>query len=377
VREFAAERLDAAAEQRLRARHAAYYTAAVQAAADQLDAGQAAESAPPWLRAEQDNIRAALGWAVECDQPETGQRLLAALVKYWEISGAFGEGLDWSTKIMCLSAGDDPVVRARAFNAAGTLAWYNGQYAQARRWHAQALQLQQAGADLAAVAWSLNCLAGQDLAEGRRESAGPLLQQALATARQAGDRRTEVIVLQNLTCLRWAEGNQRAAQQLAEDGLAISRSIGDEQLVALNVMNLGEIIAGRGDLRRGAELIQEGLQMAHRLDYIYGFSCGILGFTDILLQAGQPRRAMRLLGAIGALEDQTGLRSHAADDPDRINQLRSSATAALGPATAAAAWAEGFCLTPGGAVQEVLATQLPPTGEPAAMPLAAEQTAPD
>ncbi len=376
VREFAAERLDADAHRRLRARHAACYTAAVRAAADQLDAGRG-EGALSWLRAEQDNIRAALGWAVECDQASAGQRLLVALAKYWEISGALGEGLDWSTKIMGLSAGDDPVVRAQAFNAAGTLAWYNGQHAQARRWHAQALQLQQAAADLGAVAWSLNCLANQDQAEGRWASAEPLLHQALTVARQAGDQRTEAMVLQNLACQRWAEGNQPAAQQLTEESLAIVRSTGDERAASGLVMNLGEIIAGRGDLRRGAELTKEGLRMAHRLGEIHRFSCGILGFAEILLQVDQPRRAMRLLGAIGALQDQTGLRHLDIDDPDRINRLRSAATAALGPATAAAAWAEGFCLTPEGALQEVSTTQLPPGEQPAATSLAAtEQTTP-
>jgi predicted ATPase len=366
VREFAAEQLDVAAEERLRARHAAHYTAALRAADDQLRAGLAAEGGLRWLRLEQDNIRAALGWAVERDQAETAQRLLVALAKFWEVSGAIGEGLDWSVKIMGLSAGHDPVVRAQAFNAAGTLAWYSGQYAQARRWHSEALQLQQARADGAAVAWSLICLSVQDLAESQHASAERLLQQALTLARQVGDQRMEAAALQNLACQRWAEGDQPAAQQLTEESLAIVRSIGDERLAAGLVTNLGEIVAGRGDLRRGAELTQEGLRMAHHLGEVHRFSYGVLSFAEILLQADQPRRAMRLLGAIGALRDETGLRHDDVTDTDRINRLRSAATAVLGPATAAAAWAEGHRLTPDGALQEVLTTRLPPHPRPQA-----------
>jgi hypothetical protein len=86
---------------------------------------------------------------------------------------------------------------------------------------------------------------------------------------------------------------------------------------------------------------------------------------------------MRLLGAIGALQDQTGLRHHDTNDADRISRLRSAAAAALGAATAAAAWAEGSRLTPDQALQEVLTTQLPPIQPPAAMPpAAAEQATP-
>jgi len=37
-------------------------------------------------------------------------------------------------------------------------------------------------------------------------------------------------------------------------------------------------------------------------------SCGLLAFADIVLRADRPRRAMRLLGAISALREQTGVR---------------------------------------------------------------------
>ena len=49
---------------------------------------------------------AALRWAVQDDRAETVQRLLVALAKYWEVSGAIGEGLDWSAKIMGPAGGE-------------------------------------------------------------------------------------------------------------------------------------------------------------------------------------------------------------------------------------------------------------------------------
>ena len=133
------------------------------------------------------------------------------------------------------------------------------------------------------------------------------------------------------------------------------RGIGDERLAAALVANLGEIVAGRSDLRRGAELMQEGVRIS-RLGETYNLSCGILSFAEILVRADQPR-AMRLLGPISALREQTGLRHHDPTNTDQMERLRSAATAALGPTAAAAAWAEGLRLTTDSAVQEVVTTQ--------------------
>jgi len=144
---------------------------------------------------------------------------------------------------------------------------------------------------------------------------------------------------------------------LTEQSLAMVRSLGDERLAAALVANLGEIVAGRGDLHRGAELMQEGGRISHRLGETYNLSCAVLSFADILLRADQPRRAMRLLGAISALREQTGLRHHDPTNTDQVDRLRSAATAALGPTAAAAAWAEGLRLTTDSAVQEVVTTQ--------------------
>jgi predicted ATPase/DNA-binding SARP family transcriptional activator len=358
VREFAAERLGTAAQRSMRARHASYYAAGVRDASEELEARPATSSALRWLRTEQDNIRAALDWTLESDDVGTAQRLLVALEKHWEMSGAIGEGLDWSTRILSMPAGDDSAVRAQALNAAGTLAWYSGQYVQARRWHAAALQLQEAQGDLAGAAWSLNCLAVQDQCEQRWAAAERLLQRALVLGRQAGAERVEGAALQNLACQRWIEGDQRAAEELTEQSLSIARRIGDEGVVAGLLTNLGEIVAKRGDLRRGAELTQQGLQLAHCVGELHRFSCAILTFAEILLEVNQAGGTMRLVGAIDALRDQTGLRHHDTSDSDRINRLRSTATAALGPTTAAAAWAEGLRLTSEGALREVLANQL-------------------
>jgi len=98
------------------------------------------------------------------------------------------------------------------------------------------------------------------------------------------------------------------------------RGIGDERLAAALVANLGEIVAGRSDLRRGAELMQEGVRIS-RLGETYNLSCGILSFAEILVRADQPR-AMRLLGPISALREQTGLRHH---DPTNTDQMKPAA----------------------------------------------------
>jgi predicted ATPase len=107
IRAYAEAALDEAGEaSRFRRVHAAYFLARAQAADSELrGSGQLAHLA--WLRAEQDNLRAALRYAVSSADAGTAVRLVAALGWYWTLSGNHVEAAGWLRETLALPGTDD------------------------------------------------------------------------------------------------------------------------------------------------------------------------------------------------------------------------------------------------------------------------------
>lgn len=89
VREYALEWLrgqGAGALEAQRQRHAAYFLALAEA----TEPGH--PEAAPWLECEQDNLRAALAWALDSGRVEMALRLAGALRWFWLARGHLSEG---------------------------------------------------------------------------------------------------------------------------------------------------------------------------------------------------------------------------------------------------------------------------------------------
>ena len=119
IREFAAERLEASGEaEELRRRHAEYALVV----ADSL--GLSVDESSRWVEerhgsaaVEQDNMRAALDWALEAD-PELGLELAVALEQFW-ITTNPAEGADRIGALLERSGDCSPSLRARALRDLG------------------------------------------------------------------------------------------------------------------------------------------------------------------------------------------------------------------------------------------------------------------
>src|SRR6185295_19705439 len=104
IREYARDRLVEAGEAELaRERHLAYYLALAEEAEPELRGkGQA-----NWLKRldlENDNLRAALAWAVNTEDAEIALRLAGALTYFWEIRENRAEGRRWLEAALDLHA---------------------------------------------------------------------------------------------------------------------------------------------------------------------------------------------------------------------------------------------------------------------------------
>ncbi|MEV6372374.1 AfsR/SARP family transcriptional regulator [Micromonospora musae] len=124
IREYGLDRLVEAGEaERLRQAHAAQYLALAERADPELRGPEQLR----WiarLRAEQDNLHAALRWAVGAGEAETAVRFTASLGWYWWLRGQRAEGADLSREVLALAERTDrplPVAMLATAYAVGAM----------------------------------------------------------------------------------------------------------------------------------------------------------------------------------------------------------------------------------------------------------------
>jgi hypothetical protein len=397
LRQYAGERLGAGGGAAgARRRHAAYFLTLAERAEPRLRGPPQLVSGARLARleVEHDNLRAALGWALESGETGPGLRLAAALAWFWLLRRHLTEGRAWFAALLAApgaAARDAP--RARALEGAALLAQTGGDAAGARRLLDESLALARALGDDALAARALQtlgyharwrgdyaaaqrsleaalalhrrrgddrgaaealCLLGR-VAHWRGEP-GPArarFAEALATARRLGDRRAVALTLQRQGELLGATGDPGGARRTLDEALALFRALGGAAGVAAV-----QVLLGRLDLRQGDPAARErfvaGLRAAQEAGYPWGAAEGLEGLAAAAAAAGRPARALRLAGAAAALRDHLELRLPPAER-EELERWLAPAHAALAPAAAAAAWAAGQSMPLEAAVADALA----------------------
>jgi non-specific serine/threonine protein kinase len=62
-----------------------------------------------WLETENDNIRAALAWALEQQHIEAGMRIGTALYPFWQTRAYIREGYTWYERFLSQTYDSDPL----------------------------------------------------------------------------------------------------------------------------------------------------------------------------------------------------------------------------------------------------------------------------
>jgi len=134
IREFGLEQLTHTHElESARRAHAAYYLSFAEDAERELT-GADQKSWLQRLEREQDNMRAALHWAIEHGEAEFAQRMAGALQPFWFRRGRWSEGRRWLEESLAMdsAATQNQFFRAKALYEAGMLARFQGDFARAR-----------------------------------------------------------------------------------------------------------------------------------------------------------------------------------------------------------------------------------------------------
>jgi predicted ATPase/class 3 adenylate cyclase len=376
------------------------------------------------MEEEHDNLRAALAGAVQRGETEAALRFGSALWRFWYPRGYCSEGRERLTELLRWApggrepAGDEgkdaarerggaiaagatgpcglPELRARLLRQTGRLAWFQGDYPEARSLLEESIALCRALGKTDELAAPLNALGELARTQGNYQSARDLFEEGLALMRAVGDKAGIAWALEALGEVAYEQGDPAAAA-LLEESLVLFEETKDRGGIACALSYLGEtarthgdlksargflersleirreegytsVIAGllgylaavtadEGDLDAARSLYLESLAIRRELGDRRGVAVCLEGLVGIIVrsEAGK-ERAARLLGAAEALREALGAPLppvHRAEYQRNVAAVR----AALDEQALAAAWDEGRAMipSPGGDLEPLLA----------------------
>src|SRR6185503_18759268 len=207
VRAYASGLLSDAERAELRRRHAAYFLDLAERGVPELTPATAAVPLAE-LAAAEDDLRAALQWALEQEDPEPALRLTGSLWWFWYLHGEYSEGRRWVDAALARAGELESPARARTLLGAGKLRF---------------LQCDYPGAE-------------------------ELLEQASDLARRLGESRVLAATLQFAGSIAREQGYYDGAMALHAESLELSQQLGDEAGVARSLNYLAFSCWLRGGL---------------------------------------------------------------------------------------------------------------------------------
>jgi predicted ATPase/class 3 adenylate cyclase len=340
IREFGLEQLEASGETGAsRKRHGDLF-AALFDRADSFPHGSRQRQWFERLDADLDNLRAALGWAVD-GAPVVALRLAAGLFWFWYFRGYLSEGREWIERALDAAPPDEVALRAKVLCWASALAWNLGDYSAASSHAEEALRLAQSIGDTGVEAWALlnrgivaitlgnldagarfnteakdkfrgsgqpwaityalsNLGAAAARAEKPEEAEGYFMQ-ALREAHQAGNRLFASFVLVSLGYAPLARGDHDAAGAMFAEALATSQEFGYRRNEARALHGLADVAESTGKLDQAEESIRAAEAIYRELGDTTALVALLNARRALLLQQGKARQAREVFAEASVL----------------------------------------------------------------------------
>ncbi len=297
LRQYAADQLRMEDREVLARRHALFYLRLAEEA-DQSTTGPLSQEWMDRLRAEQDNLRAALEWG---QSQEIDLRLASALGHFWELSGEATEGRRWLENALSRAEEADDKVCAHALHGAGVLAWIQGDYRVARALYEQSLVISRKLEHKGGIAASLNKLGLVAKDQGDYFSAHLLLEESLGIDRELGNRIGIATSLNNLGLVTFHQADYASAGALLEESLGIYRELGNRIGIAASLSTLGLLAKEQGDYASAQALYVESLGIFRDLMARRYIAISFERFASLFLKKESAECAVRLWGAASTL----------------------------------------------------------------------------
>ena len=308
IREYASERQSELHEvDRLRRRHAYAFLDLAEVAGRRI-ADRGGRAWLDRLEEEQHNLRDALVWFCEGARAAEAMRMTSALWRFWQMRGHLVEARQRIDVILGLPSGDvDPLLRLGALEAAGGIAYWQGDVAGAEAFYRACLDASRAVSDRTWVARSLSSLAyalrGVDPSS---DEALRTAEEALSEFQELADVAGAAGALRLIAILRAARDELAQARAAAESARQLFERLERPFDLGWALRQVGVIAMKTGDLRGADSALREALRLFAQIQDVSSIPV-ILGDLAALARAeGDAARAELLSGAAGALQLSSG-----------------------------------------------------------------------
>jgi tetratricopeptide (TPR) repeat protein len=339
IREYAAERLVASGEaDDVRRRHARFYCElAEERSSGSPDLAQS-------LEVEQENIRTALGWALDAGEARVGLRIAAAVWSVWPRRD-LAEGRSWLERLLAHSASEQrDESRARALASLGAITLYQGQGGVGRAGLEEAVAIARELRDARLLAYAIDPLEVLLRAAGDLDTAEAVLEDGLASAEEAGETATATLLQGRIGFLQAFRGDPQAAISPLREAVATLREAGTTAQLIGYIPMLGTAELMAGDLAAAKADFSDLAAMSSAAGNPTALGAAITGLAFVASGEGDHERAARLWGIAERLRREAGGGILKAIR-DRLGDPERAARQAIGDAVFDRRLAEGHAMS--------------------------------
>jgi predicted ATPase/class 3 adenylate cyclase len=306
IQEFALERLTESGEAAAIARrHLETYATYVESVAPEL-LGRDRRMWLDLLEQDQDNLRAALDWAVESGDADLAFRLSSAAWRLWQARGHLHEARRRLDEVLALEGGE-PKNRAKALEALGGILWWQSDLEKALEVYRETVRMHRSLGDPKELANALYNVSLATVFVQDANASRDALDEAEALYRELGD-------VAGLGDVEWGRGNFIAyvdddapgAMAHMKKSIEYYEAAGNEFGMGWGHFEVGHLSRQIGDYEQSWEYLSRGLELFSAHHDISGVVLHLAACAGLALILGDRDRAHRLAGAFHGLRISSG-----------------------------------------------------------------------
>jgi predicted ATPase/DNA-binding CsgD family transcriptional regulator len=243
------------------------------------------------LEIEEDNMRAALGWALASGDTDSGLRIAVAALPLWFYRGHIREARYWLDRFLELATSTtDPSLRGKAIAWRAQLLLINGDFARAETELEHELVQQQQRGDAIAVGHTNVILGNAAFWRGDLDTATRYLTDALALLAQS-DNRAADIALAQLGRIAVILGDSARARDIARRLRQIHREYAQPLALSRAFQIEAALSAATGDVTACLRQLDEAMSIQTSLGDRNGFIDSLTYRGQVLLNANRHPQA--------------------------------------------------------------------------------------
>jgi predicted ATPase/DNA-binding CsgD family transcriptional regulator len=259
------------------------------------------------LRADYDNIRAALGWASRQDDPALLLGLVTRLVVFWSASTHLAEAVQWLQTATERGRDADPGLRARALGALTQIASLALDLPVAFAAGTEGLAVLRQLGDKEGIVMTLTSLGSSATLMGEPEAARPYLDEAIALAEKIGDQRALAYALAvQARAATMFPGDRPAGREAARRSIEVARYCGARHVEGIALGILGVLSSLDGNPRDAIPPLTEALPLLREAGDVFFLSLTLIGLVQSLSLAGDYDAALAPCRELDSISGQLG-----------------------------------------------------------------------